>query len=113
MAQGGRLNAGDTLTVTLTGLPHRSTTVRDVGIAAGVLVLLAGLGAALARPRGDRDHVLLLQQRREKLLSDLVALEEQWRQHRIDERKYTTRRQSLVAQLERVLGELDQGGVAA
>jgi hypothetical protein len=113
MAQGGRLNAGDTLTITLTGLPHRNRLVRDVGIGAGVLILLIGLWAAMTGPRASRTHVQELQKRREKLLADLVTLEEQRRQHRIDERKYVSRRQALMTQLERVLGELDQGGVAA
>lgn len=113
MAQGGRLNAGDTLTITLTGLPHRNRLVRDVGLGAGVLILLIGLWAALTGPRASRTHVQELQKRRERLLADLVTLEEQRRQRRIDERKYVSRRQALMTQLERVLGELDQGGVAA
>ena len=46
--------------------------------------------------------------RREKLYADLVALEEQHQRGRIDERRYSARRQSLIAQLERVLGELDR-----
>jgi hypothetical protein len=48
--------------------------------------------------------------RKEKLLADLVALEEQRRHNRIDEKKYASRRQTLVTQLERVMGELDRGG---
>ena len=110
MATGPRLNAGDTLTITLTGLPHRSTMMRDIGIGVGVAVLLAGLWAGIRAPRGDRHHLQELAKRREKLLADLVALEEQHRQHRVDERKYASRRQALVTQLERVMGELDRGG---
>ena len=110
MATGGRLNAGDTLTITLSGLPHRSTTLRDVGIAAGVLILLGGLWVALSGPRVRRDQVQELTRRRDRLFADLVALEEQHRQHKIDERRYVSRRQALVTQLERVMGELDRGG---
>jgi hypothetical protein len=110
MAQGGRLNAGDAMTITLSGLPYSSTTVRDVGIAAGVIILLVGFWAAITGRGASRDHVQALKTRREKLLADLVALEEQRRQQRIDERKYASRRQALVTQLERVMGELDQGG---
>jgi hypothetical protein len=113
MAQGGRLNAGDTMSITLTGLPHRNTMVRNVGIASGVIILLAGLWAGVMSPRTNRNHVQELKKRREKLLADLVTLEEQHRNRRIDERKYVSRRQALMTQLERVLGELDQGGVAA
>jgi hypothetical protein len=110
MAQGGRLNAGDTLTVTLTGLPHRSTTLRDAGIALGVVILIVGLWAAITGPRATRSQMQELVKRKEKLLADLVALEEQHRHKRIDERKYVSRRQALMTQLERVMGELDRGG---
>ena len=47
MATGGRINAGDTLTVTLTGLPHQSTLIRDVGLGTGLLILLLGFWAAV------------------------------------------------------------------
>jgi hypothetical protein len=110
MAQGGRLNAGDTMTITLSGLPHRSTTLRDAGIAAGVVILLVGLWAGVTGPRARRSHVHDLVTRKEKLLADLVALEEQHRHKRIDERKYVSRRQALMTQLERIMGELDRGG---
>jgi hypothetical protein len=110
MAQGGRLNAGDTLSLTLTGLPHRNMIVRDVGLAAGALILLAGLWFGISGRRASRDHVKDLTRRKEKLLADLVALEQQRRAHRIEERKYVSRRQALVTQLERVMGELDEGG---
>ena len=110
MATGGRLNAGDTLTITLTGLPHRSTTLRDGGIAAGVVILLVGLWAAIRIPKSHRNHLQELVKRKEKLLADLVALEQQHRDHRVDDRHYASRRQALVTQLERVMGELDRGG---
>jgi hypothetical protein len=110
MATGGRLNAGDTLTITLSGLPHRSTTLRNIGIGAGVAILLAGFWAAFTGPRARRNQVQELTKRKEKLLADLVALEEQRRQQKVDERRYVSRRQALVSQLERVMGELDRGG---
>jgi hypothetical protein len=110
MATGGRLNAGETLTVTLSGLPHRSTTLRNIGLAAGVLILLAGFWAAIRSPKAARLHTRELEARRERLLSDLVQLEEQRRQNTVDERRYVSRRQTLVTELERVMGELDRGG---
>jgi hypothetical protein len=110
MATGARLNAGETLTITLSGLPHRSTIVRDIGLGVGVLMLLVGLWAAVSGPRERRHQLQELTKRKDKLLADLVALEEQHRQHRVDERKYVSRRQALMTQLERVMGELDRGG---
>lgn len=108
MATGGRLNAGETLTLTLTGLPHHSTLMRDVGIGAGVLVLALGFWAALGSRGVRADLVTDLAARREKLFAALVAIEEQHRQGRLDDRRYTSRRESLVVQLERVMSELDR-----
>ncbi|HUE87552.1 MAG TPA: hypothetical protein VMO26_15870 [Vicinamibacterales bacterium] len=110
MATGGRINAGDSLTVTLTGLPHRSTLTRDVGVAVGVLTLIVGFWAALTGPRGRNTRTEQLARRKDELFADLVALENDHRERRIDDRRYASRRQALVAQLERVMGELDKGG---
>ncbi len=108
MATGGRINAGDTLMLNLSGLPHRSTLVRDVGVGLGILTLVIGLWFAVRGAPARRGRVAALGQRKEKLFADLVALEDQHRRGRVDEAKYATRRQALVSQLERVMGELDR-----
>jgi hypothetical protein len=110
MATGGRINAGDSLTLTLTGLPHRNTIVRDVGVAVGVLILAVGLWVGLTGPRARNTRIEELKRRKDKLFADLVALEDDHRHQRIDDRRFAARRQTLVAQLERVMGELDRGG---
>jgi hypothetical protein len=112
MATGGRINPGDTLTLNLSGLPHHSNVVRDVGVGFGVIVLIVGLYLGFTgKPSQGEDAPL--KQRREKLYADLMALEEQRRKGRIDDDRYATRRESLVAQLERVMGELDHDPVGA
>jgi hypothetical protein len=112
MATGGRINPGDTLTLNLSGLPHHSNVVRDVGVGFGVIVLVVGLYLGFTgKPSQGEDAQL--KQRREKLYADLMALEEQRRKGRIDDDRYATRRESLVAQLERVMGELDHDPVGA
>ena len=112
MATGGRINPGDTLTLNLSGLPHHSNVVRDVGVGFGVIVLIVGLYLGFTgKPSHGEDAQL--KQRREKLYADLMALEEQRRKGRIDDDRYATRRESLVAQLERVMGELDHDPVGA
>lgn len=112
MATGGRINPGDTLTLNLSGLPHHSNVVRDVGVGFGVIVLIVGLYLGFTgKPSQGEDAQL--KQRREKLYADLMALEEQRRKGRIDDDRYATRRESLVAQLERVMGELDHDPVGA
>jgi hypothetical protein len=110
MATGGRINAGDSLSLTLTGLPHRSTMVRDVGVVVGILILVVGFWAALSGPRARNTRIEELKRRKDKLFADLVALEDDHRHQRVDDRRYASRRQTLVSQLERVMGELDRGG---
>jgi hypothetical protein len=53
--------------------------------------------------------------RREKLLQDLVKLEQDHRRGRLDAARYAERRQALMEALEHVYGALDGGdsGVAA
>jgi hypothetical protein len=111
MATGGRINAGDTLTITLTGLPHSNNLVRDIGVGAGVLILAVGFWAAFGGRSVRNEQNVALRQRKEKLFADLVALEEQHRQGRIEQARYASRRQSLVSQLERVISELDRAPV--
>jgi hypothetical protein len=119
MGTGGRVNAGETLTVTLSGLPHHSTLMRDVGVGLGVLILAIGFWAAFTGAPARRGHGAQLVNRKEKLLAELVELEQQHRAGRVTEQKYATRRQSLVSQLEKIMGELDRApggggeGVAA
>lgn len=107
MATGGRINAGDTLTLTLTGLPARSRWVRDVGVTLGLVVLLVGLWAGVRGVPGNPGAVAQLKRRKEKLFAELVVLEEQQRRGRIDEARYAAKRRTLVSQLERVMAELD------
>lgn len=108
MATGGRVNAGDTTTLTLSGLPHRSTLLRDVGVSLGILTLVIGLWAAVRGAPAAKGQAAALAQRKEKLFADLVALEDQHRRGRVDDARYTTRRHALMSQLERVMGELDR-----
>ena len=102
------MNAGQPLTLTLSGLPHRDMTLRNVGIAVAALVLVLGAWAALTGAPVRRAQSAHLDARREKLFNELVELERQRKAGRIDESRYATRRQTLMAQLERVLGQLDR-----
>ena len=108
MATGGRINAGDTLTITLSGLPHRSTLMRDIGVGLGVLILALGFWGAFGGSAIRAGHEEELVKRKDKLFADLVTLEEQHRQGRVDPVRYASRQQSLTSQLERVMGELDR-----
>ena len=108
MGRGARLNAGQPLTLTISGLPYRDMTLRNVGIAVAALVLVLGAWAAWTGAPVRRAQSAHLDARREKLFNELVELERQRKAGRIDESRYATRRQTLMAQLERVLGQLDR-----
>jgi hypothetical protein len=112
MATGGRLNAGESLTITLSGLPHRPNTLRNVGVGIGLFILIAGLWAGITGGRRVQHQTAELAKRKEKLLADLVQLEAQHREGRVDARRYASRRQTLLTQLEAVMAEID-GSAAA
>ena len=112
LGTGPALPAGTPLSVTLSGLPARSRTGRNVALALACLVLAAGVIGVLSSREASgvvgRRHQL--HARREKLMADMVRLEQQHRAGAVDEATFAARRSELVAQLERVYGELDQRG---
>jgi hypothetical protein len=112
LASGGALAAGTPLALQLTGLPHVSTWPRNVAL--GLALLIVGAGAWLAfGGRTQADERRRLQARRDSLLGELVKLEEQHRAGRTDAGRYQAKRQQLVAELERIYGELDAEPSAA
>ena len=118
MGTGGRLNAGDTLAINLTGLPSHSTTPRNVALALAILILGMGLWLAFTPGEAHAAAVARLQKQRTRLMGDLVGLERKRRHHELSAAD-ETKRQRLLADLERVVAELDQApstgdeGVAA
>ncbi len=112
--------AGQLITLNVSGLPHHSLVPRNVALSIAALIVLIGI-VALRRPvegsEGDaraaeRKRLIA---RREKLLQDLVKLEQDHRRGRLDAARYSERRQALMEALEHVYGALDGGdsGVAA
>jgi hypothetical protein len=110
MARGDRINANEPLTLTISGLPYRDMTVRNIGVGLALLILAAGLWSAFTGAPARQNEAAKLVARREKLFAELVELERQRKAGRVDEQRYATKRQQLTTQLERVLGELDRGG---
>jgi len=110
VATGAMLEPGKPLSVALAGLPSRNRAGRFVAIALAILVLIAGIwGAATATARtGDLARKAELDERRTRLMEDLVRLENQHRTGVVDPARYASRRGDLFDQLERVYGELDQ-----
>jgi hypothetical protein len=110
LATGPTLSAGRELMINLTGVPSRTHRGRWIALALALMILAAGTRAAVAsgRVRADTARRAQLMERRERLLADLVRLESQHRAGEVDDTRYAARRSDLVAQLERVYGELDQ-----
>ena len=75
MATGGRLNAGDTLVLNLTGLPAHSNTPRNAALIAALIMFAVGAWFALSPAKAHAAQDAKLHARREKLMNEVVALE--------------------------------------
>jgi len=116
LAQGPPIPAGGVLTLNISGLPHKSAVPRRLALALAALMIGGGCWAAMRRPSSGANagRAKQLGSKREKLLADLVRLEQQKRAGSIDMARYSDRRTALMGQLERVYRDLDaQGGQGA
>jgi len=115
-ATGGAINAGQPISLTLSGLPHHSNAPRTVALLLATAIALVGAFAA-GKPatveHGGAAERKRLVARREKLLNELARLEIDRRDGRADERRYVSRREELVGSLEQVYGDLDSGDPVA
>ncbi|MBI3491454.1 MAG: hypothetical protein HY047_06675 [Acidobacteria bacterium] len=109
-AMGGRVAAGQPITLAVSGFPHHSSAPRITALSLAGAIVLIGVWAASRReddPAGRAAERKQLLARREKLFQDLVRLEHDRRNGRVDDRRYTARREDLVTSLERIYGALD------
>jgi hypothetical protein len=110
VGQGGAVRAGDTVTLTLSGLPHRAEWPKVVALLLAGIILAAGIwgairGAASAPQSARRGQ---LNARRDKLFSELAALDAQRRKGTIEAGAYASRREQLVSALEDLYAGLDR-----
>lgn len=105
LANGPRLASGDVLTVNFTDLPVHDMMPRwiAVGIAFAVIAALLAWGFSPTRKPARAS----LEEERARLMRELVAIEER-RHAGKPKAKDAERRPALVAELERVLAELDE-----
>lgn len=109
-ATGAAVPAGQPINLTLSGLPHHSSTPRFLALGLAAVILVGGYFFAanvkqnVANRAAERKRLVA---RREKLLSELARLESEHRAGRADSRRYAERRAELVAALEHVYGALD------
>jgi hypothetical protein len=109
VAQGGAMRAGDTLSLSLSGLPSRPAWPRNLTVGLAALILVAGAYGASRRPAGPQARPdRQLHSRRERLFAELTALEAQRRKGAIDAEAYAARRESLVTALEDLYRGLDR-----
>src|SRR5262249_13053168 len=89
VGQGGAVRAGESLSLTLSRLPHRPTWPRNVALTLAITILAAGTWSATRRPEGsEKDRRHQFQSRRESLFGQLAALETQRRRGKIDAQAY-------------------------
>jgi len=108
MGTGGRLNAGDTLVVNLSGMPAHSLWPRNVALGAAALVFALGMWMAISPTAARASEDAKLEVRREKLLAEVVALERKKRTKPLSASE-DARLQRSIADLEKVMAALDFG----
>jgi hypothetical protein len=110
VGQGGAVKAGDTVTLTLTGMPSRPQWPKQVALALAAVILAAGAWGAIrggAAPDA-RAHRARLHAERDRLFAELAALEASRRQGTVDPQAYASRRGALVGELEDLYAGLDR-----
>lgn len=109
VGQGGAVKAGDTVTLKLTGLPHRATWPRNVALLFSAVILAAGAWGATRGTAANPQSALRgrLNARRDKLFTELAGLEAERRKRALDPERYAARRADLVTSLEDLYVELE------
>jgi hypothetical protein len=107
LGTGAAMQAGSTLTVTLSNLPVRSTTSRYVAVGLVTVIVIAGAWLAWKSGEGQAAAQRALLQRREALLAELTKLDARRSGGGALSDRQTKRRREVVAELEQIYGELD------
>jgi hypothetical protein len=109
VAKGPAVAAGQTVSFTLSGLPHKAVWPRNLALALAVVILAAGVWGSTRAGKSapDDERRRRLEARRDRLFGELTSIEEQHRQESIDPERYAARRAELVAALERLYAEMD------
>jgi hypothetical protein len=110
VGQGGAVKAGETVTLTLTGLPSRPSWPKKVALALSALILAGGAWGAFrggATPDQNARRARLHAER-DRLFSELASLEAERRKGTVDPQAYASRRGALVGELEDLYAGLDR-----
>ena len=109
VGQGGAIRAGDTLTLTLAGLPHRPSWPAALALTLAVVILVGGAwSAARGRTAPDEDaRRRQLHEDRDRLFAELASLEAQRRKGTVAAPDYASRRADLVTELEGLYAQIE------
>lgn len=112
MGTGPRLDAGTPLRLQLEGLPYHSRfpVYLALGLVGAIVAGAVGYILTPGQAGAETTRRRQLERRREQGLAALAALEQQHRSGTLDDEGFARRRAALMAQLERVYGELDAEG---
>jgi hypothetical protein len=115
---GGRVAAGQPISLSLSDLPHHTSVPRWTAVSIASLIVLAGVWAATRKEDGTAQEAARkrLMARREKLFGDLVKVERDRRSGRGDPGnavRLVARREELIASLEHIYGALDDSDARA
>ncbi len=109
VGQGPAVGAGRAVSFTFSGLPHEPRWPHMLALTLATVILAVGAWASLRKaPEREDKARTRLETKRGQLFAELTALEEQHRAAQIDPQRYASRRQELVAALERVYAEIDR-----
>jgi hypothetical protein len=110
LGRGPALPAGGKTVVTLSNLPVHSKVPRYVALSLAGVLGAFGVWLAVVKRNGHDEARQTLVRRRDTLLAQLEQLESKRRAGTVDPHNYSTRRQRIYAELERIYGELDEVG---
>jgi hypothetical protein len=112
LGTGGRLNAGDTLVLNLSGLPAHSQTPRYAALTLVGVIFASGAWFAFGAKRAPvTSDATRLKAQRDKMMSEVVALERRRRERGLTDAE-TAKMLRLSADLERIMADLDRGAAA-
>ncbi len=115
VGKGPAVPAGGSIALTFSGLPHQPVWPRNVALGLAMTMLVGGVwGSLRARTltAGEVDRRRRLDAKRDRLFTELVAIEEQHRTGATSPERYATRRAELVAALENLYAEIDDEAAA-
>jgi hypothetical protein len=106
---GPELKAGQTFTVTLTGLPFHSRFPIHLALGLAIVIGVIGVAAIVTarQSRGNESRLRRLSEQREHLFEDLVQLEQQHAAGAVTPERHAAKRADLLARLERVYRQIE------